>query len=168
MRTYQSSEDPHSRWRCVLRVFAFLFTVGIGLLAAAAIACGSGGDDGGSSNGSGAAQPTSVPAAAQPVQEITLKAFERGEEYLFDQKALKVKPGPVKITLVNDGPDRPHAIDVKTKTGDGSLAKVERVEVGQRATIEFTVSEEGTYNFLCTIRGHADRGMTGVLTVSRT
>ena len=39
------------------------------------------------------------------------------------------------------------------------------VQAGQSATIEFTATRPGTYEFLCAVPGHKDAGMVGTLTV---
>jgi uncharacterized cupredoxin-like copper-binding protein len=36
---------------------------------------------------------------------------------------------------------------------------------GQRASLEFTPSKPGTYEFWCTVPGHKEAGMTGTLVV---
>ncbi len=78
-----------------------------------------------------------------------------------------MRPGAVVVTMTNEGPERPHTFVVKNKSGDGDLAKTERVAQGQMATLEFNVTEEGTYEVYCNLPGHADRGQRGTLTVSR-
>lgn len=137
-----------------------LLPLALGLMAATAIACG-GGDD----------EPSSPPAQAQPttpaVQEITVRGIESGEQYLFDPKTINVRPGTVRVNFVNAGVERPHTFVVKNKAGDGDVVNSDRVELGQSKTLEFTLTEEGTYKLLCTIRGHEDRGMVGTVNVSR-
>ncbi len=39
------------------------------------------------------------------------------------------------------------------------------VPVGESAILKFTPTEAGTYEFLCTVAGHKEAGMTGVLIV---
>jgi plastocyanin len=136
----------------------------VALLAGTAIACGDSDDEG---VGAGPAAPTQPPA--QAVQEITVRGIESGEQYLFDPKTVNVRPGTVRVNFVNAGVERPHTFVVKTKAGDADLpnANTDRVELGQSKVIEFTVTEEGAYKIVCTIRGHEDRGMTGTLNVSR-
>jgi len=134
----------------------------VALLAGTAIACGDSNDEGG---GAAPAAPTSAPS--QAVQEITVRGIESGEQYLFDPKTVNVRPGPVRVNFVNAGVERPHSFVLKNKAGDADLATTDRVELGQSKVIEFTVTEEGAYKIVCTIRGHEDRGMTGTLNVSR-
>ena len=112
--------------------------------------------------GAPAAAATTAPAPAGP-QALTVKSGE----YYFEPKDFRVRPGAVVVTMTNEGPERPHTFVVKNKSGDGDLAKTERVAQGQVATLEFNVTEEGTYEVYCNLPGHADRGQRGTLTVSR-
>ena len=112
--------------------------------------------------GAPAAAATTAPAPAAP-QAFTVKAGE----YYFEPQDFRVRPGAVVVTMTNEGPERPHTFVVKNKSGDGDLAKTERVAQGQMATLEFNVTEEGTYEVYCNLPGHADRGQRGTLTVSR-
>ena len=136
-----------------------LIPLAFGLLAATAAACGDSDDD--------ASTPT-APAAptTATVQEITIRGLERGEEYVFDPQTVNVRPGTVRVNFINDGPERPHSFVVKNKAGDADIINSDRVELGQSKMLEFTVTEQGAYKFVCTIRGHEDRGMTGTLNVS--
>ena len=137
--------------------------VGLTVLSLFVLGCGGDDDNGSATNGT-AAQPDVPPATA--MQQVTVKGGERDDnDYYFEAKNITVRPGNVRLTLDNVGPQRPHSIEVKNLSGDGSIAKVDRVEVGQSATLEFTVTQPGTYQLVCNIRGHIDRGMTGTLTV---
>jgi plastocyanin len=131
------------------------------VLVAAAMACGGSDDDDGDT-------PAVTPASAvTTVQEITIHAGERGEEYYYDPKQLNLKVGPVRVTFINNGPERGHTFNVKNKSGEGDLFKSDQVATGQTVTMSLLLTEEGTYQFLCTNRGHADRGQTGTITVTK-
>ncbi|MGH2587543.1 MAG: plastocyanin/azurin family copper-binding protein [Dehalococcoidia bacterium] len=157
-------------------------------LAAFAVACGSD-DDSDTTSSEGSAAATSVattgassaasdpygaasPAAAattapQPAapQAITVNAGD----YFYAPTDFQVRPGTVVVTMTNEGPERPHTFTIKNQTGDGDLFKSDRVPVGgEPVTLEFAVTEEGTYELYCNLPGHADRGQRGTLTVSRT
>jgi nitrite reductase (NO-forming) len=75
----------------------------------------------------------------------------------FDLVTIKAKPGPLKITLENDGaiyhtlkiPDA----DVTLKTNPGKT---------DSATVTLT---KGTHSFDCTVPGHAAAGMKGTIEV---
>ena len=80
-----------------------------------------------------------------------------GSEIKFDVNTIKVKPGPLKITLRNGG------------TSYHTL-KVERTPLelkanpGKSDTGTVTLAK-GTYTFECTVPGHAAAGMKGKIVV---
>ena len=139
-------------------------------LASLAVACGGGNNNSssGSSNRSSAG-PDVAPAGNAPgvatVQDITLKAGETGAAYFINPKEIKLKPGQVKVTMTNDGPERPHNFVVRNLNGQGDLIMMDRLMPGQTANVSFAVVA-GTYQFLCTLPGHADRGAQGTLVVA--
>jgi uncharacterized cupredoxin-like copper-binding protein len=114
-----------------------------------------------------AAVATTAPAATAAAQTIDLKAGERGaNDYYFDPKELTAQPGKVTFRLNDVGPDRPHTFVLKDASGQ-EVARINRTEVGQTGTVEVTLNTEGTYQFMCMLPGHADRGQTGTLTVKK-
>ncbi len=118
--------------------------------------------------GGGSSEPTATPQATTPtLQEIKVTALENGPQYAFDQSEIKVKPGTIRVTFTNNGSERPHTFNVKNRNGEGELVKSERANVGSSLTLEFTIAEEGRYEYLCLLPGHADRGQRGTLIVSR-
>jgi uncharacterized cupredoxin-like copper-binding protein len=127
-------------------------------------ACGDGDDDNGgsSSNAGSAASPT---AAAAVAQEVTLRAGERGQEFYYSTKEIRVKPGEIKLTLFNDGPERPHTFNVKNLSGQGELVNSDRINPGQSGSVTFKITA-GTYEFFCILPTHADRGQKGSLIVA--
>ena len=143
-----------------MKKFLLVLPLVVALLGATAIACGGDGDD--EATPQSQAQPTT-----QAVQELTVRGIESGEQYLFEPKDLNVRPGTVRVNFVNAGVERPHSFVVKSKAGDGDVVNSDRVELGQSKMLEFTVTEEGAYKIVCTIRGHEDRGMVGTLNVNR-
>jgi len=92
----------------------------------------------------------------QPVKEIAVT----GNEFAFNPSAITVKRGqPVQITFTNNGA-YPHNfvladLNIQTKT----------IQPGQSDTIKFIVDKPGQYTYICSVDSHADKGMTGVLTV---
>lgn len=111
------------------------------------------------------------PSAATPSPGVTTQTLGptaapmqiamNGTEFAFSPSTLNAKVGQtVKITLTNNG-KFPHNLsfpdlNVATKT----------ISPGEKDTIAFTPDKAGTYTYLCTVPGHADRGMTGTLTVT--
>lgn len=110
-----------------------------------------------------AATTAATQAAAPAPQALQVKAGD----FFFDAKDITVRPGPVTVTVSNSAERRDHTWVVKKKDGSGDLIKSPEVKAGQSATVEFTVSEEGTYEVYCSLPGHASRGQTGTLTVTR-
>ena len=149
----------------------------LGRLAAAVVlavllaGCGGGDDTNESAQATAAAPaaPTAVAAATAAPTPAGPQVLEvKAGDYYFEPKDLTVKPGAVVIKLSNAGPERQHTFHVRNKSGDGDLAKSERLDVGASGTVEFTLTEAGTYEIYCSLRGHADRGQKGTLTVQGT
>ena len=101
--------------------------------------------------------PTSSPAGNQAESQ---KFTVEGNEFAFTPATLTVKNGqPVEITFKNTG-KYPHNLtltdlNIATKT----------INPGEEDTITFTPSKTGQFSFICTVPPHADKGMTGTLTV---
>jgi uncharacterized cupredoxin-like copper-binding protein len=115
--------------------------------------------------------------------EITLNAVE-GRPWRFEPGTIEVTLGhPVKLTLVNDGRTE-HDVeiagfpaDIESAGGamdhdrlggghhdDGVVAA--HAEPGTTATVVFTPTAVGEYEFTCTIPGHKEAGMVGKLVVT--
>ena len=97
-------------------------------------------------------------AAKGPGGTLQLKASPT--QIAYDTTELTSKPGKVTIDF-----DNPAAIehDVAIEQEGKEIAKSELITEGKTS-----VSAElapGTYTFLCTVTGHAEAGMEGVLTV---
>ena len=115
--------------------------------------------------------------------EITLDAVE-GRPWRFEPSVVEVPVGHrVKLTLVNDGLVEHDVEIVGVPANDievvGAAEGHERLggghheedvvaahaEPGTPATVIFTVTEAGEYEFACTIPGHKEAGMVGKLVV---
>ena len=142
-----------------------------------AAACGGGGDSttetkstaapAASSPAAATTAPGTAPASAAP-QVFEIKAGERsGSEYFFEPNTISMRAGKVTIKLNNAGPERPHTLTVRGADGK-DVAKIERTNPNSSGTVEFTLEEAGTYQFLCVLPGHADRGQKGTITVAQT
>lgn len=89
-------------------------------------------------------------------KEITIQ----GNEFAFDPSTITVnKNETVAITFKNTG-KFPHNfaipdLNIQTKI----------IQSGQQDTIQFTPQNSGQFAFLCTVSGHADKGMKGILAV---
>lgn len=120
-----------------------------------------------------AVQPTPTAAPATPTSAATPSASAKisgtmttailtvtGSEFAFTPSTITVKKGqPVQLTFKNAG-QYPHnwsvtALGIKTPT----------IQSGQSTTITFTPAQSGSFTYICTVPGHADRGMKGTLIV---
>jgi uncharacterized cupredoxin-like copper-binding protein len=112
-------------------------------------------------------------------QALTVEAVDLS----FTPMTLEVTAGqPVKLTLQNNGAlEHDFSITeipmegMAEETGGtehdmGDAAAEPELHMaaagGQGATLEFTPSTPGTYEFWCTVAGHKEAGMTGTLVVN--
>lgn len=122
----------------------------------------------------GAAAPTKASA------DITIEATD----FAYTPSTFTVPAGqPVTITLVNLGKVEHdfviEKIEVKDVTAsDSGMAEHHQMsdmpdyalhffaKAGDRATLQFTALETGTYEIFCSIQGHKEAGMIGQLIVT--
>jgi plastocyanin len=90
----------------------------------------------------------------------TLQLAADPSEIAFDKTSLTSKPGKVTIDFTNPAPIE-H--DVAIEKDGKVIAKSELIT--QSKTSVSAELAPGTYAFLCTVPGHAEAGMEGVLTV---
>jgi plastocyanin len=126
---------------------------------------------GGSYSNSAVVAPTTVPTTMQtapsqaPVTGSAAvagmqKIMVTGTEFAFSPSSFTLKKGqPAEITFKNEGA-YPHNLTiadlrVKTKT----------IQPDEQDTVQFTPDKTGQFSFLCTVPGHADKGMKGTLIV---
>lgn len=106
------------------------------------------------------AQPTTSPSSTTMSPETMQKITVEGNEFAFNPSNITVKVGQtVQLTFKNTG-QYPHNftlsdLSVQTKT----------IQSSQVDTITFTPTKTGNFAYVCTVPGHADRGMKGTLTV---
>lgn len=102
--------------------------------------------------------PQPQPAAKGPGGTLQLAASPT--DLTFDTTSLTSKPGKVTIDL-----DNPAALEhnVAIEQDGKEIATSETITEGK--TSVSTDLAPGTYTFLCTVPGHAEAGMQGVLTV---
>lgn len=100
--------------------------------------------------------PSQTPSSAVEAQKITVV----GSEFAFTPSKITLKKGqPAEITFKNTG-KFPHNLTI----ADLSV-KTNTIQPGQQDTVTFTPDKTGQFAFTCTVPGHADKGMKGILTV---
>jgi uncharacterized cupredoxin-like copper-binding protein len=150
----------------------WISTAALVLVFAIGVACGDDDDDTGTGS-----EPTQTTGEAT---ELTIAA---SDDLKFDPSELSAKVGePVRLLVDNSENSALHdwtieqiSVDGVTVEGGSDAAGHDAhasdpnlhvaVDGGESATIEFTALEAGTYEFVCTVTGHAEGGMTGNLTV---
>lgn len=135
--------------------------IGAVLVGSALAGCGSG-------PASPAAAPSTVPGigkvteAPDGVQQVSIQTQD---DYVFTPKQFTVKPGRVRLTVVNTAKQLTH--NFRFTPGKGPAAIPEGISLlapGDRKTIEFTVTKPGAYPFECSF--HSQLGQVGTMTVS--
>lgn len=124
--------------------------------------------------GEGSAADSPPTPVAPTDGALTVRAFEWG----FEPQALLLPRGEqVRIVLENEGAilhdfkvEGGLAADVIESRSSGPLSGEEGqlfvgAEAGQQGTLVFIPQGSGTFTFYCTIQGHRELGMEGVLTV---
>jgi uncharacterized cupredoxin-like copper-binding protein len=115
---------------------------------------------------------TLVPAAAGATNSMTTVNVVAGKpsEFRFTLSKKTFPHGSVMFVLTNAG-TQPHDFKICASPKGGSsnactgkLAK--QIIRGQAATLTYTFKEKASYEFLCTVPGHAAAGMKGVLKVT--
>ena len=107
--------------------------------------------------------PTATPLASPSGSQsaVTLKQITVvGKEFAFTPSAITVNKGEkVDLTFKNTG-TYPHNLTI-TDLG----VKTKTIQPGEQDTISFVPDKMGSFKFMCTVPGHADKGMVGTLTV---
>ncbi len=111
------------------------------------------------------ASPTTMQESASSSSSIspsmmTQELTVAGNEFSFSPSSITVKKGQtIKITFKNVG-KYPHNftisdLNLHTKT----------LQPGETDSIEFTADKVGTFEYMCTVDSHAEKGMKGTLIV---
>jgi uncharacterized cupredoxin-like copper-binding protein len=69
---------------------------------------------------------------------------------------------PASLTIVNSGKIE-HNLELDPRVSDAPLLAV--LKPGESKTVTFTPRAAGTFQYVCTIPGHAPAGMAGALTI---
>jgi len=104
--------------------------------------------------------PAPKPEAAAKGPGGTLQLAASPTDLAFDTTSLTSKPGEVTIDF-----DNPATLEhnVAIERGGEAIATSETISKG-KTSVSADLAP-GTYTFLCTVPGHAEAGMEGVLTV---
>lgn len=94
--------------------------------------------------------------AADPVQV----SVEARQGFKFEPSSLEVPKGAKVVLRFKNSGAMAHNIQIPELE-----AGTETIGSGKSETITFTPDENGTYEFLCNVPGHAAAGMTGQITV---
>ncbi len=107
-----------------------------------------------------------------PTETVTLTA----KDMAFGAKEIKIEKGKTyKLVLQNDDAvEHDFAIEkMPVKVGGsthgdshGSAALHVHAPAGKSESVEFTATESGSYQFVCTVAGHREAGMVGKLIVN--
>ena len=102
-------------------------------------------------------------APAAPPAEVRVVATD----LKFSLPTIQAKVGqPLKVILENKGVIE-HDIAFPTIKADKPAASLKAVaKPGQTATLEFTPTAKGSYEYICTIPGHKEAGMKGTINVA--
>lgn len=130
------------------------------LLAMAMVACGGGGEEASSGGGESAGGPTTLDI--------------KGEDIAFDVTELTASAGnPITVNFENVGTLEhnwilvPPGVDPLEATEDDAIAGTNAgmLAGGESVTFTFDAPPAGTYDYVCTVEGHAAAGMVGKLTI---
>ena len=112
------------------------------------------------------AAPVQAPAQAAPVAKVATEVRVVATDLKFTPPTIQAKVGqPIKIVLENKGAIE-HDIAFPTLKADQPGASLKALaKPGQTATVEFTPTAKGSYEYICTIPGHKEAGMKGKINV---
>ena len=102
----------------------------------------------------------SRPAAAQAT--ATINMVERGSQFLFEPDQLTVPAGEVRLTFQNTG-QRNHNFVVRLPSG---VQRTPDIAGGRSHEQAFTFPAAGTYEAICDLPTHEQRGMKMTITVT--
>jgi uncharacterized cupredoxin-like copper-binding protein len=111
-----------------------------------------------------------LPASATSETTTVTVAAGRPSEFRFELSKTSVTVGKVAFKVVNKGLI-PHTFKIcsSAKGGRGNACAgvgTSLLSPGQSVTLSYTFGARGTYEYLCTVPGHAAAGMKGDLNVT--
>lgn len=101
-------------------------------------------------------------SVATPTQQAAMEGKAvtvKGANFSFAPSKITVKQGE-KVKIVFQDDDGFHDLVI-----DGYDVKTQRIQTGGSSQVEFTADKIGTFEYFCSVDGHREKGMKGVLTV---
>ena len=98
-------------------------------------------------------------------------AVTQTKEFAFTVTPKSVAHGPITFTFTNGG-NLPHDFELCAKPSKAATAtscvgkKTPLVSPGASGKLTVTVAKPGSYEYMCTVSGHAAAGMKGLLKVT--
>ena len=116
------------------------------------------------------AAPAAAPVPAQaaaPAAAVAPEAKIVATDLKFTPTAIQAKVGqPLKVVLENKGVIE-HDLTFPTVKADKPASALKIIaKPGQTATVDFTPTAAGTFEYICTIPGHKEAGMKGTVNVA--
>lgn len=99
-----------------------------------------------------------LPAAADRNATVVKVTAGKPSEFRFTMSARSVRHGTVTFVVTNGG-KLPHNFKIGRRI-------TRLLAGGESQSLTVTFSKAGKYPYLCTVTGHADAGMKGILTVT--
>ena len=135
----------------------------MGVMAVSLAACG--GDTTAPAATSPAATATQAPSGGgttdgEAMQEVKLAL----KEWAIEPKDPQVNAGKVRFTVTNEG-EFPHDAVIILQKDDNEIARTPVFGKDENPQIMEADLAAGTYTLVCDVPGHAEKGMTGTLTV---
>lgn len=103
---------------------------------------------------------TSTPTPTAVVEDKDVRVFDvTGKPFTFTPNEIRVKKGDrVRINFSNE-------LGFHDLTIPGLSVKTAQIQAGKSDSFEFTADKAGTFEFLCSVPTHKDKGMVGTLIV---
>lgn len=100
--------------------------------------------------------PSTLTPTASNIKEIAIQ----GNDFNFTPSIITLNKGETVTFVFTNNGAYPHNLNIpdlniQTKT----------IDPGQTDSVSFTPNTAGSFPFICTVPGHADKGMTGTITV---
>jgi len=112
---------------------------------------------------------TQAPAQARPAPagQTATDVKIVATDLKFTPATIQAKVGqPIKVVFENKGVIEHDLAFPALKADEATTALKVAAKPGQTATLEFTPTAKGSYEYICTIPGHKEAGMKGVITVA--